>query len=575
MQEFHEIVENTRKIFDERTKVRDQALVQARQLTRLSALTIRAIHRSEIDEAHELLSEAHVQVLNMQRDLAAYPDLYYAGYTQDAIKEFAEANLTCALIENRRLPRPEDLGIEYATYVNGLAETIGELRRRCLDILRQGYSQEAERLLTAMDEIYNFLVTMDYPDAITNGLRRQTDLVRGIIERTRADLTLEPARAAPAGSAAEVFREVPGDARGVEGKDNGLLLGPCLRINIYRGFFDEEKQRLMLTLFRFNKTGYFDKPPRIQVSPSRQSPVMGRFRRGGYRSAVLSVRRHVRLLAGVGIPRRVDHPHPRPLRIPGDEGPADPETQDETYGTRQATKKAHQLFGHFHFPGVPAARVGPPLGLVSPASVGGHPWRRNGFGGVPAFFTGAAREPLCFAGDRGGAGAESDQHGSLCRCAPSDVCGDVVGIPFLTVRAGLILGGHPCFVYDSYTYDPHHQRRKIIDQRPARLYRLCSACKIPLTSRSLVEETMSTDFSKLQRKVEQMPGDILHALEESDLFGNYHARPAYQQNDYMRWISHAKRQETRLKRINQMLDELQSGGIYMGMQHPPSRKLQS
>ena len=190
MQHFHEIVEAARKIFDERTRVRDQALVQARQLTRLSALTIRAIHRSDSTEAAGLLLEAHELVLNIQRDLASYPDLYFAGYTQDAIKEFAEASLTCALIENRRLPRPEDLGIEYATYVNGLAETIGELRRRCLDILRQGYSEEAERLLAAMDEIYNFLVTMDYPDAITYGLRRQTDLVRGIIERTRADLTL-------------------------------------------------------------------------------------------------------------------------------------------------------------------------------------------------------------------------------------------------------------------------------------------------------------------------------------------------------------------------------------------------
>ncbi len=190
MEQFNDIVETTRKIFDERTRVRDETLVKARQLTRLSALTIRAIHRSEQDEAHELLLEAQELVLNLQRDLASYPDLYFAGYTQDAIKEFAEANLTCALIENRRLPRPEDLGIEHATYVNGLAETIGELRRRCLDILRQGYSEEAERLLVTMDEIYNFLVTMDYPDAITNGLRRQTDLVRGIIERTRADLTL-------------------------------------------------------------------------------------------------------------------------------------------------------------------------------------------------------------------------------------------------------------------------------------------------------------------------------------------------------------------------------------------------
>jgi len=190
MNEFNEIVESTRKVFDERTKVRDAALVQARQLTRVSALTIRAIHRGDKDEAYGLLNEARQLVLTLQRELADYPDLYHAGYTQDAIKEFAEASLTCALIENRRLPRPEELEIEHATYVNGMAEAIGELRRRCLDILRQGYSVEAERLLNTMDEIYNFLVTLDYPDAITNGLRRQTDLVRGIIERTRADLTL-------------------------------------------------------------------------------------------------------------------------------------------------------------------------------------------------------------------------------------------------------------------------------------------------------------------------------------------------------------------------------------------------
>ncbi len=188
--QFGSIIEKTRKVFDERTSARDQALVQARQLTRLCAHTIRAIHRQEADSAHQLLNEAHSLVQQMQKDLVNFPDLYFAGYTQDAIKEFSEASLTCAIIENEPIPTPEQLGIEYNTYVNGLAECIGELRRRCLDILRQGYSEDAERLLLAMDEIYAFLVTMDYPDAVTNGLRRQTDLVRGIIERTRADLTL-------------------------------------------------------------------------------------------------------------------------------------------------------------------------------------------------------------------------------------------------------------------------------------------------------------------------------------------------------------------------------------------------
>jgi translin len=190
---FETFTEKAKQVFDDRTSARDRALVQARQLTRLCAHTIRAIHRSEVDSAHQILKEAHELVQQMQNDLANYPDLYFAGYTQDAIKEFSEASLTCAIIENHQLPSPEELGIEYNTYINGLAECIGELRRRCLDILRQGYSEDAERLLTAMDDIYDFLVTMDYPDAVTNGLRRQTDLVRGIIERTRADLTLSSA----------------------------------------------------------------------------------------------------------------------------------------------------------------------------------------------------------------------------------------------------------------------------------------------------------------------------------------------------------------------------------------------
>jgi len=176
--------------FEARTQARDQALARARQVTRHAAHAIRAIHRSEHDNAVENLDQASQLIEQMKQDLSVYPDLYYAGYTQDAIKEFAEASITCALIENRTLPTPEELGVEYATYLNGLAEVTGELRRRCMDILRQGYSKEAERLLACMDDIYALLVTLDYPDAITNGLRRQTDLARGIVERTRGDMTI-------------------------------------------------------------------------------------------------------------------------------------------------------------------------------------------------------------------------------------------------------------------------------------------------------------------------------------------------------------------------------------------------
>ena len=190
MDNLESISDRIRQAFDLRTQARDQALAQARLLTRQASLAIRAIHRDDRPTAQEHLDQARALAEGLRTGLAPFPDLFYAGYTQDALKEYAEVNITCALIANLALPTPEELNLEYATYLNGLAEVAGELRRRCLDLLRQGYSAETERLLSCMDDIYDVLVTLDYPDAITNGLRRQTDLVRGIVERTRGDLTI-------------------------------------------------------------------------------------------------------------------------------------------------------------------------------------------------------------------------------------------------------------------------------------------------------------------------------------------------------------------------------------------------
>lgn len=189
MHKLESIADQIRRNFDARTAARDQALAQARQLTRACSLAIRAVHRDDTETMQAQLLEAHQIADTLRTSLASHPDLFHAGYTQDALKEFVEANVTCALIKSQPLPTPEELGVEPATYLNGLAEVVGELRRRTLDILRHGYSTEAERLLSVMDEIYSVLVTMDYPDAITNGLRRQTDLARGIIEKTRGDIT--------------------------------------------------------------------------------------------------------------------------------------------------------------------------------------------------------------------------------------------------------------------------------------------------------------------------------------------------------------------------------------------------
>jgi len=189
MHRLEEIADKIRQDFDVKTTTRDKALAQARALTRACALAIRAVHRDETGVMQAHLSEARRLAEALRSDLAQFPDLYYAGYTQDALKEYAEATITCALIQHQPLPTPDELGVIHSTYLNGLAEVVGELRRRCLDILRHGYSEEAEHQLSHMDDIYSVLVTMDYPDAITNGLRRQTDVVRSIIERTRGDIT--------------------------------------------------------------------------------------------------------------------------------------------------------------------------------------------------------------------------------------------------------------------------------------------------------------------------------------------------------------------------------------------------
>ncbi len=185
-----QIADSIRQDFNLRTAARDLALSRTRLLTRHCANAIRAIHRDEKDLALEHLQAAQVLITQLKLDLADYPDLYYAGYTQDALKEFAEARMVFALINKLDPPTPEDLGIEASTYMQGIAEAIGELRRRCLDKLRQGDSDEADRLLGLMDDIFTELVTMDYPDAITRGLRRLTDIARSILERTHGDLTL-------------------------------------------------------------------------------------------------------------------------------------------------------------------------------------------------------------------------------------------------------------------------------------------------------------------------------------------------------------------------------------------------
>lgn len=184
------IVESIRQDFIQTNDRRDETLRQSRALVRSCANAIRAIHRHEWAEAGLLLQEARTDAKTMVEPLGNHPALYHAGYTQDALKELVEAHVVYAIVQGEPLPLPAALYVTGATYLRGLSEAATEMRRFVLDLMRQGQVLEAEPYLAHMDEIYSQLLTIDFPDAITDGLRRHTDVLRGVLERTRGDLTL-------------------------------------------------------------------------------------------------------------------------------------------------------------------------------------------------------------------------------------------------------------------------------------------------------------------------------------------------------------------------------------------------
>jgi len=184
------IAERLRRSLVEKDEARERAIPLSRDAIRNCSQSIRAVHRQEFDRAEEMLKEARSLLDEAQKSFTAYSEFSNTGFIRDAQKEYAEGQVTLALVTGKSVPEPETLGVDVAAYLNGLGEAVGELRRYLLDGMRRGDLTRGEELLSAMDDIYSVLVTMDFPDAVTGGLRRTTDMVRGVLERTRSDLTL-------------------------------------------------------------------------------------------------------------------------------------------------------------------------------------------------------------------------------------------------------------------------------------------------------------------------------------------------------------------------------------------------
>ena len=187
--DFTPIAESLRASLDAKTAARERGLVSSRSAIRSCGNAIRALHRYETDSATALLAEAQGHVDDARSALANHPDMLHAGFVHDAEKELAEARITYALVTGASFPTPEEVGVAPSAFLKGMAESIGEMRRHILDLMRQGELGRCEELLGAVDDMYYVLVSMDYPDGITFGLRRLTDVSRSIIERTRGDFT--------------------------------------------------------------------------------------------------------------------------------------------------------------------------------------------------------------------------------------------------------------------------------------------------------------------------------------------------------------------------------------------------
>jgi translin len=210
-QDLDAIAQRIREALTQKHQARERAYTLSRQVVRDAANTIRAVHRGETVAAEGMLAATRASVQAIDQAIAEQPDLRYTGYVDDAQKEYAEACLTICMAAGTPFPGPEELRVSHSAYLNGMAEAASEMRRHLLDALRRGEVARCEGLLASMDDVYNVLVTMDFPDAVTGGLRRTTDQLRAVLERTRGDLTLAIVQDRLAGKLSAMDARLGGD----------------------------------------------------------------------------------------------------------------------------------------------------------------------------------------------------------------------------------------------------------------------------------------------------------------------------------------------------------------------------
>ena len=189
-----DLMKHLTQYFDGKDAVRENALKTAREISKNSTAIIRKLHNKNPVKPSELSTELKnigKKYKELKTSMRSYPELYYSTMIENYIQEYAEATIMLALIKNNldvsKLPDPDKLGIPYITYLMGLGDVIGEFRRCCLDALRNQQLSEATRCLDTMEELYEIIINLNYPDKVLP-LRRKQDIARALIEKTRSEL---------------------------------------------------------------------------------------------------------------------------------------------------------------------------------------------------------------------------------------------------------------------------------------------------------------------------------------------------------------------------------------------------
>jgi translin len=189
-EELFGLLEPVRTELDAAHRAREAGLAACRRTIRACGRAIRAIHRLQPDDAAALTDEARLALREAQDAMKDHPAIFFAGFLHDAEKEYAEAVLCAAMVSGQPLPACAEVGVQAPAWLNGMAEAASELRRHLLDRMREGDLDRAEQLMREMEDVYDVLVTIDFPDAMVGGLRRTVDSLRAVLERTRSDVTM-------------------------------------------------------------------------------------------------------------------------------------------------------------------------------------------------------------------------------------------------------------------------------------------------------------------------------------------------------------------------------------------------